>query len=203
MARVLNVEKIESKLRSALNSGLFGPSFMASLGKLARDRIYNKTKQGYSMATDSKLDPLSYGYVKYRQKYQYIYNTGKFFKPERSNLTFTGQMLEALTYRLEIQKKKIIIFVKDSLRFQTNKINDQKTDKALRSKNKKKSFGAFNALISRSGQRGESLTNAEVAERVSDNGRPFLALDKPAVARLRAELVRELRRVLKNSALSR
>ena len=110
------------------------------LGKMAVDMIYKRVKSGFgvnaeglppAMTTKQKLKPLSKSYIDYRSgkikffkaKQGHTYPvegsfkkpvTGKFGSAKRSNLTLTGQMLEALGFR--IQGAKIFIKVNNKLR---------------------------------------------------------------------------------------
>lgn len=59
--------------------------------------IRNRTRQGYGIANDGgsiyKLKPLSASYIEYRQRSILSPHTS----PGKSNLTFTGQLLDSLT----------------------------------------------------------------------------------------------------------
>lgn len=146
-----------------------------------------------------KIKSLAPGYKKYRKKYQEIYKTGEFFSPNRSNLTFTGQMLDALTYKVNRAGASFEVFVKNTMRQATNKVSKSKVAKAL--SNKKTRRKALKALSSRTGREDEAKTNAEVASDVADKGRPFLGLDARSRDRLRSEIIKDLRRTLRSRGL--
>jgi hypothetical protein len=119
--------KIEKALRS--------DDVMRQIAQFTRDRIYTNTKRGYYAGVRknlAKLRPLSDGYIKYRQsllrgatkeilgkrkskrakknaKAKAITTFGPFFSPKRSNLTLTGQMLEALDATVVGGKAKIFV----------------------------------------------------------------------------------------------
>lgn len=104
------------------------------VGMFIKDRIYSSTKRGNSLVTEDKLQPLSEGYIKKRRAIKRgdnkkakktsskvkkalgfsITTTGPFFSPARSNLTMTGQMLEALVYRLGKKPGTVEVTVKDT-----------------------------------------------------------------------------------------
>lgn len=168
------------------------PTLIGSIADFIRNRIFQFTKRGYSLgalkttnvssdnrrAGDArKLRPLSSNYIEFRkalnkqkrkmskktkqnQKPTTI-RTGSFFSPTRSNLTLTGQMLDALDTKTDASKGLITVFVESSKRD------------------------------------GESLTNAEVAAKVANEGRPFLGLDRTGRDRVTRMVIAELRRQLK------
>jgi hypothetical protein len=96
------------------------PRFLNQTGALIRRIVYNRTKMGYGVDDDESplpsrrpLDPLSPGYIDRRRRTGV---RGKFGAPNRSNLTYTGQMLEALTWEVDSKKGEISVFVKDTRR---------------------------------------------------------------------------------------
>lgn len=197
MAKVFGVKELEDKVRATFDKSIKSSSNLDRLAKLAKDRIYQTVKTGSSMSggVKAKLKELSDGYKKYRRKYQTIYKTGDYFSPTRSNLTFTGQMLDALTYKIVASKGAFEIYVSATVRTATNKVNALKVAKSLMGK-KSVRRRAKRALQDRSGVRDERLTNAEVAQKVADNGRPFLGLDERSKERLRSEIIKDLRRAI-------
>jgi len=138
------------------------------------DLIYKRVKSGYGVTSDTSPAPsktrlLALGetafvnaksvararYIRQRKRA----NLGPFGTPSKSNLTFTGEMLESLTSK--ITGNGFIIDVKNTRR---NKGN---------------------------------LTNKQVANHVSDNGRPWLALtltEQRIVLKEYERIVRELTR---------
>lgn len=105
------------------------------LGQFVVDMIYARTKSGIGLtsakrgAQEEPLKALSAAYVSYRKDGIVSFTTtdgrqvlfkvakpkgGKFFEAGRSNLTLTGQMLEALHYTSS--DKGVRIFVRDNRR---------------------------------------------------------------------------------------
>jgi len=139
------------RIKLAISKAISNPSLLAELAKGVKQRIYSFTKRGISLVTEDKLNPLSKSYVKWRktlgsdkpkQKRNYdgfrqkklaifkkkktIMKLGDFFSPARSNLTLTGQMLDALSYELDSTKAQFSVFVKD-----TKRSGDEKTNKEV------------------------------------------------------------------------
>lgn len=95
------------------------------IAKEVREVMYNRIKSGFGVASDRttrsigrRLDPLSESYKRQRRRTGVPGDRGT---PNRSNLTYSGQMLDALTGRG--LSGAIEIFIKDTRRRggQTNK----------------------------------------------------------------------------------
>lgn len=104
-------------LLKAINERAFDKIFMKSLGEDAKDLIYKRTKSGIGVSslkaenpTERKLIPLSENYIEFRK----TVNLGRFGSPRRSNLTFTGQMLDSL--EVKAQRFNFTVFVPEKQR---------------------------------------------------------------------------------------
>lgn len=101
MALDLSVEI--SKFRNQLTDR----TFMKAIGVDAKDIIYKRVKAGFGVSNDEADTPNKVGllalqsqkYIDFRKR---VGVKGKFGAPERSNLTFTGQMLESMEVSAEI-----------------------------------------------------------------------------------------------------
>lgn len=81
-------------------------------------RIQAETRKGFDLSRDGAPQPdLSDGYVRMRERFQ---ETGeidldrKFFRPEKSNLTLTGQLLSSLNGTVSEKNRTIEVFVEGS-----------------------------------------------------------------------------------------
>lgn len=113
--------------RAVRNNALLG-----DVAVFIRDRIYQNTKRGYYAGVRknlAKFRPLSQNYVEYRKsllggekknaggdRKKAIKKFGEFFSPARSNLTMTGQMLDALDHSVNSSAGQISVFVKPTQR---------------------------------------------------------------------------------------
>ena len=113
-------------------------STLLRVAQFVQDRVQGTTRAGNSMVTGSKLDPLSPDYKKLRAEYRGP--TGQAFGANKSNLTFSGQLLES---------------IKGSANYRMQTIS-----------------------IKATGNRNNGASNAEIAKRVANNGRPFMGLDQ-------------------------
>lgn len=96
------LDKKIRKLKQLLK-GAEGKKIFDKLAKMAADLIFKRTKSGYGVDNDDtdqphkiRLKPLSNAYVKLRSKRK---PTGSFAGAKKSNLTYTGQMLDNLISR--------------------------------------------------------------------------------------------------------
>ena len=98
------INDINKKL-DRLNDALFNKRVSVRMAKLARSIVYKRTKAGKGVngEQNTKLKGLSPEYVDWRKTVakrkrvgQRSFQAGKFFKPAKSNLTFTGQLLESM-----------------------------------------------------------------------------------------------------------
>ena len=142
---MLNIsDKIEKIRREALS-----PRFMQSLAKQARDLIYKRVKSGKGITdngdSSTRLKPLSSEYILQRKggvRYFFKDGTlrrvakskgfkikkpsfGEFGTPTKSNLTFSGQMLNAMGYKSSATGSRGVfeIFIKRSRRSDSDKTN--------------------------------------------------------------------------------
>lgn len=177
MAKVVGVQQLQNKVKLTIERSLSSRTILEAVGKFSRDRIYAITKLGFSMSGNSKkkLAPLADWYKGYRKRYQEKTQTGASFSPNKSNLTLSGQMLDALTYKIDQARKTVQVFVQDSGR--------KPNPYPLR------------------GRKNDSRSNAQVAKEVAQKGRPFIGLDQDAVKRIKNDIVSELRRALRREGL--
>lgn len=155
---------------------LINKRFIQELGMYTLDLIFKRVKSGWGVDSDDKdpeytnrqrLSPLSDGYkkqrkgliefraknkkggeviVKFKIKKPLL---GKFATPNKSNLTFTGEMLDSI----EI------------------KAGDK----------------GFNLYINNK-RRSDGMTNKNLAELVTEEGRPFFAITKQEIRMIRTKI---------------
>lgn len=178
MAKVSVKTKLD-KFTATLQKSIRTPSMLKEVAVFLRTRIYQYTKRGQSLVLQAKMPALSQGYIEFRKRLASGEGTkgskknrgtkskkapkkfGDFFSPSRSNLTLSGQMLDALESEVDQGKGQVSVFVDDTPRDDSD------------------------------------LNNAEVAKKVSQDGRPFLGLDRVGRDRIRRMVIAQLRRSLK------
>lgn len=171
--RVKNLDRVVAKIFTVLKVTR-NQELMRDIGEFSKDRIFKMTKTGKSIFHPSAktLKELSWLYVKVRKWWKGKGKpAGAYFSPQRSNLTMTGQMLDALKYKYTRGSNKVNIFIEDSSRPVKGPV--------LR------------------GKKPENLTNAQVARRVAANGRPFMGMDDLGKRRIIQLAKRKLRDEIK------
>lgn len=185
MSKVKGLEKVDKLLKRFFIDEVYDQKTLDEISTFVIERIRAFTRSGKSIAGPKprRLKPLSESYKDVRRgatKWRTMPDgrrvmfegpdeklkevDSEFFSPEKSNLTFSGQMLRAL--KATTKKLKRVVSIEVS-------VDDTR----------------------RTGKY-EKLTNAEVAEYVAQNGRPFLGLDDKGVERVRRVLLNSLRKSL-------
>lgn len=191
MAKVLGVKELEAKVTLTLKDKITKGEVLEQIGSFVKNRIYQNTKAGKSLATGNSIKSLSPNYIKTRKRFQEWNQVGDFFSPSRSNLTLTGQLLNAIAFRVNKIKSQVEVFVQDTLRKPTPPIPQ-------------KSWVEGRSTKKYASKKPEpSLTNKEVAKRVADKGRPFLGLDETGRDRVKLTLVQEIRKRLRQAGLNK
>lgn len=157
-----NTDKIDSltKRISEVVDKEIDANASRSLGELMADRIRKRTRLGYGVSNSESQQPLkklTEGYVSKRERYRQELHPNT--RPNRSNLTATGQMLDGI--EAKGQKGKVILEIS----------------------------GSRNREL---GGRRSTLTNAEVAKYVQEQGRKFFA----ATNAEKQFLVREVKKLI-------
>lgn len=171
--RVKNLDRVFSKIFTVLKLTR-NEDLMREMGAFSKDRIFKMTKSGKSIfwPAAKAINGLKEVTKKIRKSWAGKGNqVGSYFSPNRSNLTMTGQMLDALKYKYTRGSNKVNIFIEDSSRPVKGPV--------LR------------------GKKPENLTNAQVARRVAANGRPFMGMDDLGKRRLIQLAKRKLRDEIK------
>ena len=128
-------ERVTALLQKEIRSR----SRLKEIALFIKERVYQNTKRGFYAGVNknlAKLKPLSDNYVAYRKsllknetastfgfskkakKKRALKKFGDFFSPSKSNLTLTGQMLDALESKVD--GNKVIVEVSNSQRSDVN-----------------------------------------------------------------------------------
>lgn len=184
--KITGVDKVILSLKDLFENKVADTKLLLDIADFAKSRIQSFTRSGKSLVTESRLKPLSNSYKDMRRgavKYRTLPDgrvivlpepderlkevDTRFFDPDYSNLTFTGQLMNAITATVKFKDRIIEIFVND-----------------------KKRTGKY-----------EKLTNAEVAEHVKANGRPFLGLDDKGIDRIKKLVINNIRKQILRKGL--
>lgn len=153
------------KFLTQVQKDVFGARGMMDLGEMAKDIIFKRVKSGKGVDSDTaedprevELKPLSPSYVTHRTQ---VGVRGSFGSPSRSNLTFTGNLLDSMVVT--------------------------------------SSEGEFDLTIPNSRRDSDNKTNAQVAKKVAQAGRPFFALSADERQILRKDIEETIRRAQSKS----
>lgn len=101
-----DLERFISRLEKTVKDAASAPQCKA-LGEEAIRLIVKRTRLGYGVTTQGIKQPLkklSPGYIKFRKKQ----NLSEFTTPSRSNLTFTGQLLDSMRVMFVSQGRVVV-----------------------------------------------------------------------------------------------
>jgi len=106
-----DLKKVQNRLFAAIKRAL-NRKELTEIGRMAINMISARTRRGFGVAqAGSKSRPLkklSAGYIAYRKKSSKL-NTA-LTSPGKSNLTFTGQLLDSLIVReVDVEKQKVFV----------------------------------------------------------------------------------------------
>lgn len=156
---------------------------LKAVTKIAAEKTLNdviaRTKKGEG--TNGKLKPLSGKYIGFRRQWSAF--LAEDTSPAKSNLTATGQLLEALYYRVVGSR----FFIKVNTKNRSEGLGGEKLEE-IKKTNKK---GVTKTVGYQS-----KLTNDQVRKYTEEAGREFLALSEKEKEDLRKFVKEELRMML-------
>lgn len=115
--KVKGLKALNKRLERLFKKDFVDQTLLEDVAKFSRDRIVAFTRSGRSLSTEDRLKALSEGYKSWRRKLAKGKVRGKkikpdrrWFKPNRSNLTLTGQLLRSIRYKIFSKKRNIDVF---------------------------------------------------------------------------------------------
>lgn len=94
------IDKVEADIQAKLKDIVKSPALLSEIADVAIKDIQFQARKGVSTKTDSKFKALSPKWIKQRQKIADATPVHETFKPNRSNITITGQLLDAMSKML-------------------------------------------------------------------------------------------------------
>ena len=152
------IKKFKEKYGVRINKTLKQVATLAA-EKTIED-IKRRTKEGYG--TDGKLKELSKDYVEFRKRWSAFLADDT--SPGKSNLTATGQLLEALYYRVVGPR----FFIKVNSKNRSEGLGGEKLEEITKTSKKGKVTKTYQSR----------LTNDQIREYTEKAGREFLALSE-------------------------
>lgn len=93
--------------RFAKLRGSFDKQTLDEVGRDIKVAIQLSTRKGKSLVTGKPFAPLKPSTVAFRRRYDGL--KGIDFRPKKSNLTLSGQMIESLSYRTNVQTNTVTV----------------------------------------------------------------------------------------------
>lgn len=113
---VKGVKSVLNAIKAIFDNSIKKKEFLDNIKDFSVLRIQAETRKGRDLTRNGEPQPdLSSGYVKWRKRLAtgetktQIYPDTKFFRPSKSNLTLSGQMLESLQGRVNALRSEIEI----------------------------------------------------------------------------------------------
>jgi len=191
--RITGLTLVRQDLLKFVQSQTKDETILNELGNTVVTQIVKRTQAGLE---EYKQRPLTETTKEIRRLVGKGTKTGDFFKPERSNLTFTGQLLNALSFRLESAKATINLFLKEG-RAPANPLNKFAAEQ-LRSgiKGSDSSADMKRAAINIASLKPKEKTNKEIRKDLEERGRIFMIISKSLKSQLQSKIAQSLRKRL-------
>lgn len=193
-----SLKNSEKGFREAVERTIKTTNLLQDIGETIVKDIQFQTRAGKSIPLRSKFDALSKSWVKMRERIVKTNPKHPAFSKARSNLTITGELLNAIFFRPNKNKGEVIVDVsnsKHSVYTVQNKTSTRVKGHArkggtVRGHTRQIKPGFFKV--------GESKTNAEIAQDMADQGRPFMGVREQIISRITTLTRSTIRRVFKS-----
>lgn len=164
------IQTTQAVIRRAIDSSL------DKIGQYVVKQIKGETRRGNEIITDGSTaaqKPLKKPSIENRKRLEDYNNTHSTYSPDRSNLTFSGQLLDAVTYKLSSKQNQDIvsIYVDDSTRRPY--------------------------VTSKKGKKSKPLKNSDLAEFQLEKGRKFIGINKQMKEEILNLITQAIRRSIK------
>jgi hypothetical protein len=200
-----SLKALEENTRKAFEKVIRNQDLLNDIGKTIITDIQFQTRRGSSIPNNGKkFDKLSKKWIDMRARIGQAQGGGEAFSPQRSNLTLSGQLLNSLVTVIQGAGKILITFTgtHSPYRYELLEYYTVKKRKGRRiNKGPIKGFDGGRGNLqyrntNRSGQTtlGEEMLNAELADLVAEQGRPFLGIRDAIRDRIKRQVVAFIRR---------
>lgn len=187
----------EKGVRESIERVIQKTDLLDDVGRLVADDIKFQSKAGRSIPLGKRFEELSKSWIALRQRIASSNKTADVYSPKRSNLSLTGQLLNAIFFKSTPRKGQVTVDIENSER--KPYIVRAKTETRVRAHNRKTSQVSSHVRRLRPGTFivGDRLTNRELAERVAEDGRPFMGVRPQIVKRINTIARETIRRIFK------
>jgi hypothetical protein len=204
-----SLKNVEESVRRIFNKVMNNKVMLKEVGETAITDIQFQTRRGKSIPLGGKFTALGKKWVKEREKIELATPTHAAYETRRSNLTITGQLLDAMVAKPGIPAKVTIQFEGTHFPYVANYLTHyiRRAGKRVQRINRgpvqgfRSSTGGFQWVnTNRTGTRtiGKPIPNEKLAEYVNESSRPFMGVRdtlKPRLSRIVVSYIRRAGRV--------
>lgn len=144
-----SVNQVSADVKALFNRVIANKQMLGEIGQSLVEDIKSTTqKDGKSIplkVTDFKL--LKESWILRKRKLSQTNHTDEYHEEGKSNLTFTGQLLNSIVFKIVSKGKLLFTF-----------------------------SGTHEGYVSESGQKGKNISNEKLAKYVAEQGRPFFGV---------------------------
>ena len=161
--KITGIPEVEKKIRETFKKVRESEQMLRDIGEFTSERIKAQARRGKPLNDDKTFPALKKTSVAIRETLAETNSTHPTFKPSRSNLTITGQLIDAIKYY--VKKKIVFIDIEDSPRtpYRTRGRLSSKGLKSIRkSIGNLKATSKFVAKTKTTGQDSPPPTNKEL-----------------------------------------
>jgi hypothetical protein len=200
-----SLDRLEKETKDRINRVIQNPQLINELGKIAVDTLKFTARKGISPETGERFKPLSKSWKNEREKIAEASPTHPAYSKTRSNLTLTGQLLDAIKFTYSVTTRSIFIrlfmdgthqpYRKKYMESFVRKKKKRKVNLGRTVKGFEKSFGGMSYVnTGRSGfyKVGKEISNLKLAQYVTEAGRPFFGFSE----RLKDKLLTQMKKVV-------
>ncbi len=192
--KITGVSQARDSALKFLSQSVKGKELLNKLGQEAADQIRNRTRGRLEEYRQKEITEVTKAV---RQVYlENFGGKGDLSRPKTSNLTLSGQLLDAIKFRVNESAANITIYLEDS-RF-VNKLTKTRKEiiqatKFGKNKEKNKLLGIAASILA---DQKPSKSNKEINKDLESRGRKFFFLSPKLNALLESKIADELRRQL-------
>jgi hypothetical protein len=183
-----SLDRLEKDTKDRINRVIQNHQLINELGKIAVDTLKFTARKGISPETGERFKTLSKGWRKERDRISEASPTHPAYSKNRSNLTLTGQLLDAIKFTYSVTTRSIFI------RLFMDGTHQPYRKKYMESFTRKTKGGKTTVNTGRSGfyKVGKEISNLKLAQYVSEAGRPFFGFSE----RLKDKLLTQMKKVV-------
>jgi hypothetical protein len=184
-----SIKDVEQSVRDVFEKVIKNEKMLSEVGETVVTDIKFQTRRGVSPVTGERFKPLKQSWINKREAIAFVSSTDPAFSKNRSNLTLSGQLLDALRMSVAGVGKIKLFFEGSHQPYLAKYVEIFKRKRPVR--------GGFTTIRKgRSGSRqvGNILPNELLAQYVAENGRPFMGVRDTLKPRLNRIVIAYIRR---------